>query len=249
MGNARREQFRSVVLCYHAVSSTWDHPLAVPPTAFELQLRKLLSWRYRPVPVEELVTGRARTLHVTFDDAFRSVQSVVPLLERLRVPVTVFACPNLADVGRAFPVSERGVASGGDSRELATMTWDELLELQERGVTVGSHTLSHQHLLRLADSDLARELRESKDAIETRLGRPCRFLSYPYGEHDARVRSAARAAGYEAAFALPGSHRPVDVFALPRIGVWRGEGLVRVAVKTSIARPSSPILQWARSRR
>ena len=81
--------------------------------------------------------------------------------------------------------------------------------------------------------ELRTELRASREQIEDALELPCRFLAFPYGEHDERVRAAARCAGYEAAFALPGRSAPWDVFALPRVGIWRRTGLFRTVIKTS----------------
>ena len=117
--------------------------------------------------------------------------------------------------------------------ELATMSWGELSGLAERGVEVGSHTKTHAHLRRLSDHELREELEESRQRVEDVLGRRCRFLAFPYGEHDERVRAAARGAGYAAAFALPGRPRPWDAFALPRVGIWRQTGLARGFLKTS----------------
>ena len=61
----------------------------------------------------------------------------------------------------------------------------------------------------------------------------CRFLAYPFGEEDARVRLAARSSGYDAAFALPGNQSSADPYAVPRIGIWRKDGTLRAALKTS----------------
>ena len=58
-----------LVLCYHAVSDAWSHPLAVRPRALERQLRSLLRRRLRPVDAADVVAGNGRLLHVTFDDA------------------------------------------------------------------------------------------------------------------------------------------------------------------------------------
>jgi len=119
--------------------------------------------------------------------------------------------------------------------ELATLRWDELRELSARGVTIGSHTLTHPHLTVLSDGELERELRESRLRIEDELGAPCTLLAYPYGEHGARVRAAARAAGYEAAFGLTPDGGATDDFALPRVGIWRRDGALRVLLKTAAA--------------
>jgi peptidoglycan/xylan/chitin deacetylase (PgdA/CDA1 family) len=102
----------------------------------------------------------------------------------------------------------------------------------DRGVEVGSHSLTHAHLTQLSSFELERELSESRHRLEDELGRPCRFLAYPYGEEDSRVKGAARTAGYEAAFALEARESPIDVYAVPRVAIWRNDGLVRMTLKT-----------------
>ena len=236
---------RCVVLCYHAVSDGWDHLLSVHPQAFDRQLRLMLARRYHPGSAADVLDGRRRVVHVTFDDAFRSVWNVVPVLEQLVVKATVFTCTDYADGGRTFSPPELADEASAHPDELATMNWDSLAALAERGVEVGSHTKTHPHLPSLSDSELRAELWESRERLEDIIGVPCRFLSFPYGEHDARVRAAARASGYHGAFALPGREKPRDVFALPRVGVWRHTGLPRLAVKTSpLSRPVAVLQGW-----
>ena len=67
--------------------------------------------------------------------------------------------------------------------------------------------------------------------MEEELGGPCRFLAYPFGDCGDRVRAAARSAGYEAAFGLPGDPTGRDRFDVFRVGVWHGETARRVAFK------------------
>jgi len=237
-------RFRGLVLCYHAVSDGWPHALAVGPLAFERQLRDVLRRGFRPGRAEDVVDGRKRLLHVTFDDAYRSVAAAFPTLERLSVPATVFACPGFADGGRPLAVPELADEAAAYASELATMDWDALRSLAARDVEIGSHTVSHAHLTQLGDDELRRELVESRERLEDGLGRPCRFVAYPYGDDDPRVHAAARAAGYEAGFALPGAESPVDRFALPRVGIYRRDGRARAALKTSalMRRAASPAL-------
>ncbi len=227
--------FQPLVLCYHAVSERWPHALALPEAELLSQVQTLLSRGFRPAGAEEVVAGRGRLLHVTFDDAFRSIERVLPVLERLGVRSTVFVSSSFADEGRTFAVPELAHDAAAFPDELGTMRWDELRELAERGVEVGSHTVTHPHLTRLAGDELERELRVSRERVESELDRACRFLAYPYGEEGARVQAAARAAGYEAAFALPGRERPFDRYALPRVGVYRGQSALRFRVKTTPA--------------
>jgi peptidoglycan/xylan/chitin deacetylase (PgdA/CDA1 family) len=201
------------VLCYHAASDTWEHALSIPADEIVDQVARL---------------ARRREVHVTFDDAFRSVANVLPRLLGLGVPVTIFACPHYADGGAPLSVPE---LAAEPADELLTMPWEELLDWAARGVTIASHTMTHPHLPTLGDDELRRELVEAKEQLEERLRTPCRTLAFPYGENDARVRAAAEAAGYEAAYGLPGL--PGERFSLPRVGVYRRDGGMRLALKAS----------------
>jgi peptidoglycan/xylan/chitin deacetylase (PgdA/CDA1 family) len=229
--------FRPLVLCYHAASERWPHVLSVPPHEIERQVRRLLRRGFRPASAAE-VAGRPddpRLLHITFDDAFRSVADALPRLRRAGAAATVFACAGLADTGARLAVPRLKADAETYPDELATMTWDELRAIAGDGVEIGSHTLTHPDLRELGDKDLRRELVDSRARIEDELGRPCRVLAYPYGFHDERVRAAARAAGYDVAFALSrfaAVDEEGDRYSLPRIGAYRDRGL-RLRVKTS----------------
>jgi peptidoglycan/xylan/chitin deacetylase (PgdA/CDA1 family) len=89
--------------------------------------------------------------------------------------------------------------------------------------------VSHPHLTLLSDAELARELEDSKEEIEAELGRTCGDLAYPYGEHDQRVHAAARAAGYDHAYALRG--RKGDPYALPRVDLYRRHTVPRAFIR------------------
>ena len=202
---------RPLVLCYHAVSPDWEHRLAIQPDLLLRQVRAL---------------SRFRQVRVTFDDAFRSAAAVFPDLQRLGVPVQIFVCTRYALVGAPLTIPE---LAGDDPEQLATMNWDELREQVARGIAIGSHAVSHPHLTSLSEDDLRRELNESKEEIEDRLGRPCDDLAYPYGEHDERVRAAARAAGYRRAYALRGSRS--DAYAAPRLDLYRRHTVPRTLLR------------------
>jgi len=222
---------KPLVLCYHAVSDTWDHALSVGPEALERQLELLLSRGWKPATAAEAVSGSGKLLHVTFDDAFTSVWNAVPVLERLGVPATVFACSGFADDPRPLGVPELEDEVHAHAEELRTMSWDELRSLGEHGIAVESHTVSHPHLPSLSDEELENELRAAKRRLEEELGGPCRFLAYPFGDCDDRVRAAARSAGYDAAFGLPGDPTGRDRFEVFRVGVWRGDSARKLAFK------------------
>jgi len=225
---------RPLVLCYHAASAAWRHPLSTPPDEIERQVAWLLGRGYRPGTAADALAGRGKVLHVTFDDAMVSVAGVLPALERLGVWTTVFVCSGLAGDGRVFDVPELAAEAAAHPGELRTLDWQALREIAERGHEIGSHTVSHHHLPRLSEEDVGRELSLSRRRIEDEIGSPCRFLAYPYGEQDERVRRAARTAGYEGAFGLPGDRSFRDPFQLPRLGIWRGDSRAKIRLKASL---------------
>jgi peptidoglycan/xylan/chitin deacetylase (PgdA/CDA1 family) len=224
-----------LVLGYHAVSETWPAALAVTPSELRRQLEWVLARGYRGSTFHEAVTSKpARaTLVVTFDDAYASVLEVAfPILSSLELPATVFVVTDFADGG--LPLAWPGIdhwRGGAHERELRGLGWDELRQLADNGWEIGSHTRTHRRLTQLGDSELARELRDSREACEQALVRPCRSLAYPYGDFDARVLAAARAAGYSAA-AIEGLARPREL-AWPRVGVYRKNSMRQFRLKTS----------------
>jgi peptidoglycan/xylan/chitin deacetylase (PgdA/CDA1 family) len=224
-----------LVLCYHGVSDSVEHDLFVRPGPLIDQVRLMLRLGYRPATAEATLAGRGRLLHVSFDDAFRSITLVLPELRRLGVPVTVFACTDLTDSG-VLDVPELAATRALHPEALSVMGWSELRELAQEGVTIGSHTRTHPHLTRLSDAALDSELGDSRQRLEDELRAPCDLFAYPYGERDARVQAATARAGYRAAFALRAPVRPLDPYAVPRVDLYRGHGRLHAVLKTATRR-------------
>jgi len=204
---------------------------------------------FRPIPASALFDGLRRGLHVTFDDAFRDILDVIPLLERSGFHATVFAVTSSTDDDRPFDVPELAKEAADHPQRLVTMRWSELGELAGRGFEIGSHTVTHPHLTTLTDAELDRELGDSRVRIEDELKRPCGLLAYPYGEHNARVQAAARRCGYTAAFGLWAGTEPSNRYALPRIDLYRRDSLPRATLKTTFLKPhASAVLARVRGR-
>jgi peptidoglycan/xylan/chitin deacetylase (PgdA/CDA1 family) len=238
---------KPLVLCYHAVSESWPDEFAVRPKRLARHLQVLLLRGFRPAPLADTVRLRRKLLHVTFDDAYKSVAKALPILEQLAVPATIFACADYARDGRPLAVPELAERGARNPGELATMTWNELRAVAERGIEIGSHTLTHPHLRALSDAELARELRESRSQLEDELGRSCRYLAYPYGETDDRVCAAAQRAGYKAAFTLSSS--APGRYALPRVDLYRKDTVLRATLKASPVGEAAHRLRSIASRR
>lgn len=106
----------------------------------------------------------------------------------------------------------------------AMMTWEQVTEVAERGIEIGSHTDTHPLLTFEDDEALAREVRRSRELLEERLGAPVRAFAYPNGDWDPRVREWVIRAGYSCAFTTqPGCfENGDDRFGIPRFLIHDG---------------------------
>jgi peptidoglycan/xylan/chitin deacetylase (PgdA/CDA1 family) len=227
-----------VVLCYHAVSERWPAALSITPQHLERHVALLADRGYRGVTFQEAVVRppAPKTVAITFDDAYRSViELALPILSRVRFSATVFAPTKF--VGLPEPMAWPGIdhwLDGEHSGELVPMSWEELDRLARADWEIGSHTRSHPRLTSLADAALEEELRGSRQDIERHLGRPCRSLAYPYGDHDDRVVEVARHAGYMTAGTLPAMLSPPrGLLDWPRIVVTHADHPRRFRLKIS----------------
>jgi peptidoglycan/xylan/chitin deacetylase (PgdA/CDA1 family) len=110
------------------------------------------------------------------------------------------------------------IADLGPPGESRVASREELAAWVAAGMAVGSHTMTHPILPRLADADLEWELAESMRVLEGVVGAPVTAFAYPNGGFDARVRDAVSSAGYTSATIL-GARDVIlgcDLLALPR---------------------------------
>lgn len=98
------------------------------------------------------------------------------------------------------------------------LTWEQIKELDKRGHTIGSHTVTHPSDLKLLyDQDLHYEIQNSKDMLEMVLGHNISEFCYPRGRFDDRVKSFVIRSGYVRARGTgkPGVTQDPDKLALP----------------------------------
>ena len=218
----------TIVLMYHRVGDAgndWEARYAIGAQAFRSHMGALAEAGLRAVSADALCAalGGGPALSdgafvLTFDDGFRGVREhALPVLQELGWPFTVFLVSGL--IG-GMDVWTR--ASNPDRRTFPLLGADEIREMQRCGVSFHSHTQSHASLPTLNDLELERELVQSRAALESLLEREVSYLAYPFGHLDERVVSAARKAGYRAAFSTqPGfNRRDVDRFRIRRIDVY-----------------------------
>lgn len=233
---------QAIFLCYHSVIEPGPRWLSLPPEVFERQLALLRRRGYAAGSVDALgalTRGErpSRSLaFLTFDDGFADNHSVVaPLLRHYGFSAFVFVLPPLLAAGGPLAWAEVEERWRRHPDVMRSLTWRQVEDLAEAGLTIGSHTMSHRRLSELGAEECTQELLDSRRAIARRLG-ACETLAYPFGDWDASVARAAARAGYSWAFTMPGTgqlraHR----LGLPRLAVDHRDTERRFALKLSAA--------------
>jgi glycosyltransferase involved in cell wall biosynthesis/peptidoglycan/xylan/chitin deacetylase (PgdA/CDA1 family) len=243
---ARRVDSRAnsiAILAYHAVADLGDDPVlaeyGIAPERLAAQLDALAAGGWTFVDLDAVLAaldGRrslpSRAALVTFDDCYMDLLSDGrPILTERRIPALAFAVAGLTG-----GVNEWDHPLG--ARELRLLDADGLRDLASAGIEVGSHAMTHRPLPRLEEDEIVTEVAASAQRLESfGLPRP-RALSYPHGESSPTVESAAREAGYLAAFTVtPGiADRSASRWALPRVEVLASDSVRMLKLKLATAR-------------
>jgi peptidoglycan/xylan/chitin deacetylase (PgdA/CDA1 family) len=103
--------------------------------------------------------------------------------------------------------------------------------LEQDGVEIGSHTVSHAEIPTLTDPTALRELIQSRHVLELHLHHPVQWFAYPAGKFDAHSEQLVRQAGYVLAVTTqPGSAQDArQPFALHRYEVLDTTGVAGLA--------------------
>ncbi len=190
-----------VVVLYHRLEGKAGGYLSIEPELFEKQMQEIKDAGLTVISMQDFLAWRRgeknippKSVLITIDDGYVSTyDDAWPILKKYGYPFTVFVYLNY-------------INTGGKA-----ITWDQLAELRDAGVEIGSHTVSHADLRKKPskfagsyDDWLKDELQRSKKTIEERLGIRCAALAYVGGNTNAKIQEAARAAGYEVAFTVYG---------------------------------------------
>jgi len=233
----------TLVLAYHLVGSGIDSAIDISVDRFRTQL-DLLERRFRIMRLEQALEastslGTKPAAALTFDDAYANFAEVVwPLLRERKLPATLYV--PVGFVRGDIPPPIRGT-------QLAACSWAELKELCQGGLDIGSHGVDHLNLRRASDSQLERELAESRSVLERELGVSVRSFCYPQAKYDARA-VAAVAKHYDSGV-VAGGRRYVggDLHRVPRFPVRRDEpdfeGLISTRLWLREA-AASAVRQW-----
>jgi peptidoglycan/xylan/chitin deacetylase (PgdA/CDA1 family) len=230
------------ILTYHSISENLFgkvhpyHQINTPVSVFAMQMKWLRREGYRTINLSELLSGfettedLAKTVVLTFDDGYQDFYTnAFPLLRQCGFRATVFLATD-----RIRDTSVR--MEGADY-----LTWSEVRELHAKGITFGSHSVTHADFRSLGPEHIEYELGYSKETIEQKIGAPVESFSYPFalpeedGDFIRYLADTLENMGYSSGVcstigrAMPKNKR----FFLPRLSVnsWDDAELLRAKVE------------------
>jgi hypothetical protein len=167
------------ILEYHMVkddASADERRYVVPPEEFAAQLDYLAAEGYTTITPQDYARARKgkqelpeKPVILSFDDGYEDNHRVVlPMLEERGMKAVFYVVTN--DIG--LP---------------GYMTWDNLFDMERRGMEIGSHTANHIPLTTLPPEKQREELRLSKLMLEWKGLKTIYSFSYPTGAYDAGI--------------------------------------------------------------
>lgn len=231
--NPRRPQ----ILNYHAVVDLGDDPnrTGISAGRFKSHMRAHKRRNMRGVSVGELLRSWSdgtteKLVGLTFDDGYRDFLDVaLPILERYGFSATVFVVAGM--LGK-----ENDWAHWYDPRpRLQLLESADLREISDRGIEIGSHSMTHPSLPELDTETLEREVSGSRKTLGGLLGKSIEGFCYPYGRLDEHSVGGMRRAGYAYACAV-NSRVENSLYDLPRIPISDLDHRLRFAAKLRVHR-------------
>jgi peptidoglycan/xylan/chitin deacetylase (PgdA/CDA1 family) len=152
-------------------------------------------------------------------EALSEVLDLVAVRDDVRL---TFDDGNVSDATIALPaLTERGLTAtfflvvGRIGRPGFTSA-DDVRELLEAGMEIGSHGMAHRAWRHLPAAELRSEVLDARAALEAYVGLPVRAAACPFGAYDRRVLRALRAAGFERVFTSDGGLATPSGWLQPR---------------------------------
>ncbi len=230
------------IIMYHSVSYFPQEGKIpynnVDPLVFESHLKILKDHGHNVICLGELIenimkdkTIKPKTIVITFDDGFKNnFDHAFPLLKKYNFFATFFIITG--NIGESRPykhllMDETAIEffrSFPESR--LPMSEIEIKEMCDRGMEIGSHTVTHRSLGNIDVYEANSEIVESKSNLEKITSKAIDLFSYPfgsrtYGDFNEQTESLLVGAGYKAACTtdIGKVSLSTPIYQLPRIPV------------------------------
>jgi peptidoglycan/xylan/chitin deacetylase (PgdA/CDA1 family) len=233
---------------YHMISepqTVADTRQACPSRRFEKHLQLLLKEGYTPVSIDRIAAYYAeksslpnKAVLITFDDGFEdNYLNAFHILQRYNVPAIIYlATEFIGQTNKWMPVPTYS--------QRKMLSWTQIQEMSSHGIQFGSHTVSHPKLTELDDDCVSKELVQSKQTIEDRLGLECRHFAYPYGLLTEKTRDWVQQAGFKTACSTQSgfNNAKCDPLILHRIDVYGNDSLWKFQQKVTFGMNNANLL-------
>jgi peptidoglycan/xylan/chitin deacetylase (PgdA/CDA1 family) len=216
-----------LIFLYHRISEVNNDPfqLCVAPDNFDSQI-KYLNEKFNTISLQEMAKGihsgrmQKNTISITFDDGYEdNLVNALPILDKYKVPVTVFVTSGKLDDAEPF-YWDRNTKQQDQGR---SMSKKQIIELSKSSlIEIGSHTLSHPHLVKLNKDLQEEEISKSKSDLEKIIKKQVVSFSYPFGTREdvtPDIEKIVKSAEYQFACANWAGFvvESTDRYLLPRI--------------------------------
>lgn len=177
-----------LILEYHKVNDRTKDDYTVSTKDFAEQMDVLQADGYTTISVLDFLRAKKgkqklpdKPVVVSFDDGYSdNYTEALPILEEHGMQATVFMVTN--DIG--LP---------------GYLTWEQLHEMEKRGIEIGSHTANHLPLTNMTVEEARNEVQKSKLMMEWKGLKTVFVLSYPNGQYDAYLPEILKEEDYLAA--------------------------------------------------
>jgi peptidoglycan/xylan/chitin deacetylase (PgdA/CDA1 family) len=220
-----------VILMYHMISdpkTVADTRQARPQKLFEKHLKLLLKAGYTPISINQVEKYYTENIPlpnnavlITLDDGFEdNYLNAFPLFQHYNIPAIIYLATGLMGQTNKW-------MSTPTYSQRKMLSWTQIQEMSDHGIQFGSHTVSHPKLTELDDGSVSKELVQSKQTIEDRLGLECRHFAYPYGLLTEKTRDLVQQAGYNTACSTRSGFNNAerDPLMLHRIDVYGNDSI------------------------
>jgi peptidoglycan/xylan/chitin deacetylase (PgdA/CDA1 family) len=186
----------------HRDQANWtEYEMSTDPDVFQSEMQSLKANGFQTITFKQLRDGDVPTkpIIISFDDGYQdNYDKAFKILK------------NNGQVGVFFIISNAVFSKAYLSKE-------EIKEMSDNGMEIGSHTSDHEDLSTASLADIDNQVQKSKKDLESITGKPVETFCYPFGKSSATAEAEVIKAGYKSAVIVSDKASSGDAMLLPRV--------------------------------
>ena len=224
-----------------------------------------LAKKYNIIGLDDYLEARRgsrklpeKALIITLDDGHAGNRALLPVLEKHKIPVTIFLCAGIVGTNRRYWFKHKDPAISTEAlkqvsnreklqrlaavgftpdREFPAPQALDAAQIRELKpyVNFQSHTVFHPCLPKCSEAEAREEIFQSKQLLELKYGLHINALAYPNGDYSDRDAHLVEAAGYKCAISVDYGFNTLttDPFRLKRLSIDDTDNPDAVCVKAA----------------